>query len=49
MHTSNVSIEVIKPTDAEATTISAKDQSEILKEKYKKFRKEQKQQKEGAK
>ncbi len=49
MHTSNVSIEVIKSTDAEATTISAKDQSEILKEKYKKFRKEQKQQKEGAK
>jgi len=45
MHTSNVSIEVIKPTDAEATTISAKDQSEILKEKYKKFRKGQKEQK----
>jgi len=46
MHTSNVSIEVMKTTGAEATTISAKDQSEILREKYKKFRK---QQKEGAK
>ena len=47
MHTSNVQIEVQTPTGEGLQTISAKDQSEILREKYKKFRKNQKEK--GAK
>ena len=42
MHTANVQIDVLAPTGEEPSVISAKDQSEILKEKYKKFRKQQK-------
>ena len=42
MQTANVQIEVLAPTGEGQAVISAKDQSEILKEKYKKFRKKQK-------
>ena len=42
MQTANVQIEVQAPTGEEQNVISAKDQGEILKEKYKKFRKQQK-------
>ena len=42
MQTANVQIDVLAPTGEEPSVISAKDQSEILKEKYKKFRKQQK-------
>ena len=42
MQTANVQIDVLAPTGGEPSVISAKDQSEILKEKYKKFRKQQK-------
>jgi replicative DNA helicase len=42
MQTANVQIEVLAPTGEELAVISAKDQSEVLKEKYKKFRKKQK-------
>ena len=42
MHTANVQIDVLTPTGTESAVISTKDQSEILKEKYKKFRKQQK-------
>lgn len=42
MQTANVQIEVLTPTGEEPSVISSKDQSEILKEKYKKFRKQQK-------
>ena len=42
MQTANVQIEVQTPTGEEQNVISAKDQGEILKEKYKKFRKQQK-------
>jgi len=47
MQTANVQIDVLAPTGTEPAVISAKDQSEILKEKYKKFRKNQKEK--GAK
>ena len=42
MHTANVQIEVLQPTGDEPSVISSRDQSEVLKEKYKKFRKRQK-------
>ena len=42
MHTANVQIEVLQPTGDEPRVISSRDQSEVLKEKYKKFRKQQK-------
>jgi replicative DNA helicase len=42
MHTANVQIEVLQPTGDEPRVLSSRDQSEILKEKYKKFRKKQK-------
>jgi len=45
MHTTNVSITVIEPTDENTITISAKDQSEILKEKYQKFKANRKEKK----
>ena len=38
MHTRNVQIEVLQTTGEEQNTLSTKDQSEVLKEKYKKFR-----------
>jgi len=38
MNTANVHIEVLDPTGAEQPGLSVKDQSEILKEKYKKFK-----------
>ena len=38
MNTANVQIEVLEPTGEEQQSLSTKDQSEILKEKYKKFR-----------
>jgi len=38
MTTSNVQIEVLDPSNEDQTVISAKDQSEVLKQKYKKFR-----------
>ena len=38
MTTSNVQIDVLQPTGEEQTALTAKDQSEILREKYKKFR-----------
>ena len=44
MQTANVQIEVLKPTGEEQSMITARDQSEVLKEKYKKFRKKQKEQ-----
>mgnify|MGYP003126928448 FL=1 len=47
MQTANVQIKVLSPTGSEPSVISSKDQSEILKEKYKKFRKNQKEK--GAK
>ena len=42
MHTANVQIEVLQPTGDEPRVMSSRDQGEILKEKYKKFRKKQK-------
>ena len=45
MDTSNVKIRVLPPSDDSVGEITAKTQSDILKEKYKKFKK---QQKEGA-
>ena len=42
MHTANVQIDVLQSTGEGSSVISTKDQSEILKEKYKKFRKQQK-------
>ena len=38
MNTANVQIEVLEPTGEEQQSLTTKDQSEILKEKYKKFR-----------
>ena len=38
MTTSNVQIDVLQPTGEEQKALTAKDQSEILREKYKKFR-----------
>ena len=38
MTTANVQIEVLDPAGEDQSTISAKDQSEVLKQKYKKFR-----------
>ena len=42
MHTRNVQIEVLQSTGEEQSALSAKDQSEVLKEKYKKFRQSKK-------
>jgi hypothetical protein len=42
MHTTNVQIEVLQPTGEGQSVLSTKDQSEILKEKYKKFRQSKK-------
>ena len=42
MHTANVQIEVLQQTGEEKAMLTAKDQSEVLKEKYKKFRDKQK-------
>ena len=42
MQTANVQIEVLQPTGDEPRVMSSRDQGEILKEKYKKFRKKQK-------
>jgi hypothetical protein len=42
MHTRNVQIEVLQSTGEEQGVLSAKDQSEVLKEKYKKFRQSKK-------
>ena len=42
MHTANVQIEVLPPTGEEQNMLTARDQSEVLKEKYKKFRSNQK-------
>jgi len=42
MHTANVQIKVLQPTGDEPRVMSSRDQGEILKEKYKKFRKQQK-------
>ena len=42
MHTANVQIKVLQPTGDEPRVMSSRDQGEILKEKYKKFRKKQK-------
>jgi len=42
MHTANVQIEVLPQTGEEQNMLTAKDQSEVLKEKYKKFRSNQK-------
>jgi len=47
MQTANVSIEVLSPTGEEQALLSSKDQGEILKEKYKKFRQKQKNSKKG--
>ncbi len=41
MDTSNVKIRVLPPSDNEEDELTAKSQSDILKEKYKKFRKQQ--------
>ena len=42
MHTANVQIEVLQQTGEEKAMLTAKDQSEVFKEKYKKFRDKQK-------
>ncbi len=42
MHTANVQIEVLPQTGEEQNMLTARDQSEVLKEKYKKFRSNQK-------
>ena len=42
MQTANVQIDILTPTGEGLAVISTKDQGEILKEKYKKFRKQQK-------
>jgi len=42
MHTSNVQISVLDPTGTDQSIISTKDQSEKLKEKYKKFKNKKK-------
>jgi hypothetical protein len=42
MHTANVQIDISQSAGAKISVISTKDQSEILREKYKKFRKQQK-------
>ena len=42
MDTSNVKIRVLPPSDEDAEELTAKSQSDILKEKYKKFKKQQK-------
>ena len=50
MTTANVQIEVLQSTGEEQRAISARDQSEVLKEKYKKFRdKKKKKAEEGEK
>ena len=41
MDTSNVKIRVLPPSDNEEDELTAKSQSDILKEKYKKFRSQQ--------
>lgn len=41
MDTSNVKIRVLPPSDDEEDELTAKSQSDILKEKYKKFRSQQ--------
>lgn len=41
MDTSNVKIRVLPPSDSEEDELTAKSQSDILKEKYKKFRSQQ--------
>ena len=38
MTTANVQIEVMNPAEEDQSILSAKDQSEVLKKKYKKFR-----------
>ena len=43
MQTANVQIKVLQQTGEEQNMLTARDQSEVLKEKYKKFRKNQKQ------
>tara|TARA_R100001510_G_C7654614_1_gene213323 strand:- start:1872 stop:3248 length:1377 start_codon:yes stop_codon:yes gene_type:complete len=47
MNTANVQIEVLEPTGEEQSSLSSKDQSEILKEKYKKFRDNKKKKSQG--
>ena len=47
MDTASVHIEVLAPTGEEQNLLSSRDQGEILKEKYKKFRKNQKKGTEG--
>lgn len=47
MKTANVQIEVLQPTGEEQSALTAKDQSQILKEKYKKFRDSNKKKTEG--
>jgi len=41
MDTSNVKIRVLPPSDEEAEEVSVKSQADVLKEKYKKFRQQQ--------
>ena len=41
MDTSNVKIRVLPPSDDEEDELTSKSQSDILKEKYKKFRSQQ--------
>ena len=43
MQTANVQIKILQQTGEEQNMLTARDQSEVLKEKYKKFRKNQKQ------
>ena len=42
MQTANVHIEVLSPTGEEQNMLTSKEQGEVLKEKYKKFRQKQK-------
>ena len=42
MQTANVHIEILSPTGVEQSMLTSKEQSEVLKEKYKKFRQKQK-------
>lgn len=41
MDTSNVKIRVLPPSDEEESELTAKSQSDVLKEKYQKFKKQQ--------
>ena len=41
MDTSNVKIRVLPPSDEEGNELTAKSQSDVLKEKYQKFKKQQ--------